>query len=257
MSESTQQPDWDLALIESDGEVDRVKVDGDCAIVGEVEQATLRITGASLLAEIRREANGRFFIEVRDASIPVQVNEEILASGARRQVWSGDELRFGDQRCLLEVRFSPRPQRFSLRVMSGITAAILGITLISEIFLIGWLPARLNRQEVWGVDVARQKTLALADTLRKRSAPVAEDSAESAAARKLLAYTLDQLVIQLREHGYNMDAQQLTACYDVLLQIEKRLNAVDDQTLLPVPTELEAKPFLDRILKAETPETPD
>ncbi len=125
----------------------------------------------------------------------------------------------------------------------GRTAWILVFVIIScEVAVMLWLPKTMAAQEVWGIEVARQRTIRLLDQQRSRirrwKFTSDADSREEMTVA-LVSQELDDVAQYLRNHGKYLNWRQNDEIFEDLSMYQTLLDKLEPGTLYPDAEELD------------------
>jgi hypothetical protein len=127
--------------------------------------------------------------------------------------------------------------------LMGRTAWILVFVIIScEVAVMLWLPKTMAAQEVWGIEVARQRTIRLLDQQRSRirrwKFTSDADSREEMTVA-LVSQELDDVAQYLRNHGKYLNWRQNDEIFEDLSMYQTLLDKLEPGTLYPDAEELD------------------
>jgi len=196
--------------------------------------------------ELRYAADGRFlFVPVADLMVSVHGHSH---EGGAVSVANGDVLHVGDWRVALTVQFPAARQGPGARRLQWFSLALLTLFVLFELLVATWLPGYIRSRELWGQELARQRTYQLVDRLRawRKRPPPAEPRAAST--RQFVLDELERLTAYLAEHGDALDGSRLRELQADLHFYREVLQRLEAGTLYPPPVTLHTDSALRRLL---------
>ena len=119
----------------------------------------------------------------------------------------------------------------------GRTAWILVFVIIScELVVMLWLPQTMAAQEVWGIEVARQRTIRLLDQQRSRIRHwkfTSDAGTREEMTVALVSQELDVAAQYLRNHGTYLNWRQNDEIFEDLSMYRNLLDNLEPGTLYP------------------------
>ncbi len=158
---------------------------------------------------------------------------------APAELLSGAELRVGHWTFRFQKDYGGpgacrrRPDHLAL-----VAKLLVGMILVLEIFVVSWLPRRLQAASIWEAQIAKEQTLLLLDNLRARSIYLTRktENKTAAAAGTLLAAEMDSLAVQVRRAQRSFSRDQWRGLHKELVALEETIRRLEaGQVLRPLP----------------------
>ena len=159
---------------------------------------------------------------------------------------NGDEISVDTYSLKFIIQFAKVGQHRKTGFAAYFSTFLIVSLLILQAGVIVILPKKVAERQLWGLEVMRQRTIALLDVLRHRSQTPSNsiDDKFRQEMTKLIRVELDRIAIYLRKHISNLDLSRVVEFHNDLSYLEELLNGIDNKTLYPQLPTINAEQYL-------------
>lgn len=207
---------------------------GDCRLgAGPDCGVLLPDLGGQTLAVLRR--GKAFAVSASAPEPPVTVNGKPLPPGGELALRNGDRIACEPYQIHFLLQFSLPGGRRRRALLPIVTGSLIAAIILTELFLVNWLPRQVSKVEMGGEELLRQRINRLLDTQRasidKSLDPRQRGPAN--AALLLVKDELNSLANYLRDHGGSMSRADLKTTFDDLAVFDGALAAIQQGRMYP------------------------
>ncbi len=222
------------------------------AVVGSVANADLQIDGlAELSFVIDRDSRNNLVLDRKDPHLDLKINRRKSVE-SRQRIRNGDVLEFGSCHVLITIQFERAEQHRRTSLVPLVTIVLVILIILAEVCVVTWLPNRIYKSRIAGSEILRQETNHQMDTIRWKMRPyLIQDRGDETFKQLLKLYKLetDRMALYLRNQQTSMSLEQYERFKQRLDTIDKQINLLVANKLVPPKRVLNTKAAVERILQ--------
>ncbi|MEA2011572.1 MAG: FHA domain-containing protein [Verrucomicrobiota bacterium] len=196
---------------------------------------------------IVKDNNCYCLIPEKGKETPVFYEKELLSGILRLQ--NGTTFFAGDKkfRFIFKPELGTCPRKKDLLTL--FSSLIVVFILIFEIFLVSWLPHKIETRKIWEMQIIKQRSFDIMDSLRRKINSLSETNNKTEKCAEFLSKYLNDYVAYIRKNQNNLKLSQWRKIHNDFLQFESIVFNIQKKNIWSGPKEIEITTALQNMLE--------
>ena len=199
---------------------------------------------------IKKSSDSSYYLDKQNCDSEIKVNTSAIDRD-HFSLKNGDEIQLENYGLRFCIEFSSVGRNSRVGLISRISTVLIISIVILEFSIIAILPKQVEKRQIWELEVMRQRTLDLVDSLRNRCHLLSKSGKKAFYLEtvQLIQNELDKIAVYLRRYASKVEMEEISRFYKDISYFQTILNKLDTNELYPAEITLDIDAHINAIFE--------